>query len=175
MYNLWWKAGQTDLANLRVETVDILHFVVSKLVVESYAQSKINSIETVVEVLEATYAHPITGLNWVAYFKAISLHTLTGENAKLLQHLFGVFAKLEMDQVAIHHAYLTKNLLNHYRQARGYKDPNGDYLKLIGGREDNVVFGEIIAQLEQNLSLSQIKTQSFAQMDQVVADCRNRL
>ena len=166
----WWKAGQTDLDNLRVESIDILHFAISQLMTSTKAEQPVDiPLENVVSVLEGAYLSRIEGLGYVDYFKAIARHALALENGKLLQNLFGVLGQLGLDEQGIYTVYLTKNLLNIYRQSRGYKDPGGGYIKDFNGQEDNVVFANIIASLPKHSNLDVLQNQAFDEMDRFVA------
>lgn len=61
--------------------------------------------------------------------------------------------------------YFAKNLLNEYRQERGYKDPNGNYQKVINGVEDNVHFLAIVKGI--GVGVYDLREKAFAKMDEV--------
>ncbi len=163
----WWKHTETDLANLRVEAVDLLHFLVSK------ALDGDHDADHVVFRFSQLAKQTLPQQTAVAWLKAIAAHTLNNEVDKALMSLLGLFAFLQMDIEAIYQAYITKNLLNHYRQERGYKDPNGGYLKIINGEEDNVVFASLVKkQADQAGDLEYLRKRLFDAMDQVVTQAR---
>lgn len=164
----WWKHGETDMANLRVEAVDLLHFLISKAL-KQYRDSDF-VVKTLLELVEHKGPNSMSYVDWL---KQVALYTLENKVIKALQALFGLFARLDMDLTVVHQAYMTKNLLNHYRQERGYKDADGDYLKLIEGEEDNVVFARLVASLgEEVLDIELLRATLFKAMDQVVTKAR---
>ncbi len=174
----WWKHTETDLVNLKIEAIDLLHFLVAKIVDEKAQARKLYlASEKVVKDLVINYdaAFKCRDEPTVEILKSIAYYTIKGFTGSALFWLFGLFNKLEMDAQSIYKAYITKNLLNHYRQERGYKDPSGDYLKVINGREDNVVFAECIdnvlkIKVEPPLTLDQIKANAFDLMDSAMAN-----
>lgn len=164
----WWKHGETDMANLRVEAVDLLHFLISKAL-KQYRDTDF-VVKTMLELVEHKGPNSLSYVDWL---KQVALYTLENKVIKALQALFGLFDRLEMNLTAVHQAYMTKNLLNHYRQERGYKDADGDYLKMIEGEEDNVVFARLVASLgEEVLDIELLRATLFKAMDQVVAKAR---
>ena len=59
-----------------------------------------------------------------------------------------LFAACELTPAALFREYVSKNVLNHFRQDRGYK--TGEYKKSWDGAEDNVHMAEIL----ENLSVA---------------------
>lgn len=164
----WWKHGTTDLPNLRIEAVDLLHFLISKALTIHHEADYI--VRNLVEIVENQQPNQLDELSWL---KQVALYTLENKVLKALHALFNLFTQLGMDLSAIHQAYISKNLLNHYRQERGYKDPNAQYLKIIGGEEDNQVFARVVKQQsEQAEDLAHLKERVFVVMDQCVARAR---
>lgn len=164
----WWKHGETDMANLRVEAVDLLHFLISKAL-KQYRDSDF-VVKTLLELVEHQGPNSLSYVDWL---KQVALYTLENKVIKALQALFGLFDRLEMNLTDVHQAYMTKNLLNHYRQERGYKDADGDYLKWIEGEEDNVVFARLVASLgEEVLDIELLRATLFKAMDQMVEKAR---
>lgn len=164
----WWKHTETDMANLRVEAVDLLHFLISKAL-NQYRDSEF-VVKTIADMAAHLKPNDMTPVEWL---KQIALYTLENKVVKALQSLLDLFVVLDMDLTAIHQAYITKNLLNHYRQERGYKDPKGQYLKVINGDEDNVVFARLVADVgEEVTDLETLKQLLFERMDQQVAQAR---
>lgn len=163
----WWKHTETDVTNLRVEAVDLLHFLISK------ALDNDHDADHVVFRCSQLAQQKRSQKSAVEWLKAIATNTLNNDVDNALDALLGLFGWLDMDVDAIYQAYITKNLLNHYRQERGYKDPNGGYLKLINGDEDNVVFASLVKQhADATSDLDSLKQRLFAAMDQVVAQVR---
>lgn len=127
-----------DIANIRIEIVDIWHFMVSQHLVNLKGDIK----KAVADVLQE-YNNASDKL-YVSHHKDMSILEL-GEKMmlqSLLRHLdfklfFLLVAKVEnfsMDDV--YSLYIGKNCLNEFRQKNGYAD--GIYKKLWAGEEDNV-------------------------------------
>jgi hypothetical protein len=68
---------------------------------------------------------------------------------------------MNFDDVSV--MYFAKNLLNEYRQLRGYNDPNGNYPKVINEVEDNVRFLAIVRELGHDAK--NLKARAFSLMD----------
>ena len=57
-----------------------------------------------------------------------------------------LFAAVELTPAALFREYVCKNVLNHFRQDRGYK--TGEYKKTWNGAEDNVHMAEMLDALQ---------------------------
>jgi hypothetical protein len=77
--------------------------------------------------------------------------------------LFLAIAELHMDFSEVSAMYFAKNLLNEYRQLRGYKDPSGNYPKIVNGIEDNVRFLAIVKEIGADDPY--LREKAFAKMD----------
>lgn len=176
----WWKHTETDLVNLKIEAIDLLHFLVAKRVDNESIKYELHTAQELVVVDLSSHfneCRPKSDCTIVEMLKGIASGILRGSTLNALAWLACLFDALEMDAQAIYKAYVTKNLLNHYRQERGYKDPNGDYLKIINGQEDNIVFAAVIENVlaietKIPLSLEQIKKYAFESMDWAIKDAR---
>lgn len=158
----WWKHGTDDLVNLQIEAVDILHFLISKALVELREPELVAK-----KITEIARIAPSKSLPAVDWLKQIALYTLENQVLLAIKALFGLFDALEMDLNEVHQSYISKNLLNHYRQERGYNDPNGQYRKIINGLEDNLVFKKIVAEVGSEIQdLAELKQVLFAKMDE---------
>jgi dimeric dUTPase (all-alpha-NTP-PPase superfamily) len=175
----WWKAGIDDIDNLKVEAIDLLHFVISYGLSCLYTSDNmafaVNDIdETMSEEWEV--AQDDINVNCCRsktdLIKQL-LSSLLAYNespssrfSKLVYWLFVLFLRLGMDSHEVRAMYMAKNLLNEYRQLRGYKDPNGNYCKVINGQEDNIHFLNIVKEIGVNSPY--LKILAFAKMDEVV-------
>lgn len=145
----WWKASSTDLEQLRLELVDILHFLVSQII-----------LETSGDLLKAAcvLSAPWDADSVIVDGKPISYAALTCTGRLKLQmalgsvgrYCLGLFHQIVNDsQMTVNdlfNRYVSKNVLNNFRQAQGYKD--GSYTKIWGGREDNDHLVEIMHQFD---------------------------
>ena len=138
----WWKHQEPDIENVKVEAIDLLHFVISEYI-QIYSQfySIGKSIDETVEDFES-------------YFTEKSLYDdFSQKNIdKLIDYLnydqYGrffimkqIFKFLDMSNEEVYISYITKNCLNKFRQDNGYK--KGTYDKYWNEKEDNVVALEV--------------------------------
>lgn len=130
-----------DIENLKIELVDIIHFIISQFIKESAG-----NINNLIELLT----------------KLIKEHTSTLPIIDYLEMLLSEAVKMNIQQVAyfyiqiinhpdyknvwnfqeIYALYIGKNCLNQFRQDNGYKD--GTYKKMWNGNEDNVYMQKYI-------------------------------
>lgn len=122
----WWKAQEPNVAQARLELVDIWHFAMSLAMVQ---QSTDQLLETP-EVLNLPIKLTVDAL----------IHDAARE-----QFNYGAFCDLMaffgMTWDDLYRIYVGKNVLNTFRQNHGYKE--GTYRKDWGGVEDNVVLDQI--------------------------------
>ncbi|WP_300363233.1 dUTP diphosphatase [Hydrogenimonas sp.] len=152
-----WKniAGGIDLENIRIEMVDIWHFVMSyilrfntpeeaaKLALTTMKESAVRLPESWSEKDDArieTLLEPFENLMALALIKSDSREYLE----ELLEQFWECVDAVGMDFGELYRLYIGKNALNQFRQQHGYKE--GTYTKVWNGREDNVVLQEILAQ-----------------------------
>lgn len=141
----WWKAkGEPDWPQVRIELVDIWHFMLSDVLVAHGGDLHSAAAFVRFQVRECGYhykRHDMRNLDFVGLLHAFTAEAARGEIAlPILAHLV---AKSEMSWDALHRMYVGKNVLNLFRQAHGYKA--GTYVKTWHGREDNVTLEALIA------------------------------
>lgn len=140
-----WKniEAEPDLDNLKVELVDIWHFIMSESIhfgdtqfAEAYTdiqpERDINP-EMMVEILEKIVA------------VAASANVDKSQNAlyDITDLFFKALALMNMDVSELYARYIVKNQLNTFRQDHGYKD--GSYVKIWTDAKGNRVEDNIIA------------------------------
>ena len=136
----WWKKQVPDMDNVKVETIDLLHFVVSEQIDLAY-NSK-NSIGSSIDIVATTMEDFFEEEDTYEEFNFdCSLNNLVDMlNYDQYDRFFilkQMFKKLEMNNEDVYLAYIVKNCLNQFRQNNGYKD--GSYIKNWNDKEDNVV------------------------------------
>ncbi len=161
----WWKntarneghLSRADMAHLRLELIDILHFGISLDLVDNLR--RFDYVGNKDELQSARY-HDIAGellrkMEHEAESKTKESFTVEGM-ARLIENLAdsalrGAFYKTGflqaaamagMDHAQIAAYYLGKNLLNTFRQENGYKA--GTYIKNWNGQEDNLSLAYIL-------------------------------
>jgi len=146
----WWKKQSIDLPQVQMELIDILHFYLSHTLVSAGG-----SAEDAAHLLVADLASP----------DAIALDGNTyrlGElDVPMLLELIGglavcgrasykvlecTMARCDLSWNDAFTQYVSKNVLNIFRQEHGYKD--GTYVKIWRGEEDNVVLARLMAGLD---------------------------
>lgn len=162
-----WKAINlpTDWDNVKVEIVDIWHFIMS-LMLEHYKNNQLGDIDKIVNDIVETkifknfYSSPsvINDKNDAEIVNDVEkiMHLTTGFDAKvcdnILNYYFDVSLKCGVNLHELYRFYVAKNVLNKFRQDNGYKD--GTYKKIWDGREDNEVMIELLE--EENKTIGQI-------------------
>ena len=134
----WWKRQTPDMPQLRIELVDIWHFVLSHYI-EHYSSGVplADHLEQVINNGAPLYlvaGDPRKCLELVIGRASIGEIHMTALLALMQQ--FG----LPFD--ALYRLYIAKNVLNTFRQNNGYKD--GTYTKMLDGYEDNVVLDGLL-------------------------------
>lgn len=142
----WWKKQIPDINNVKVEAIDLLHFVISETIQDFYnrASCKENFIDKTIQDFYFSFEDE---LELIRNYNKFTIEKLIG---KLLRESAGegrllilkiLFHRLSMSNEDIYVAYIVKNCLNKFRQDNGYKD--GTYIKIWNGREDNIVAYEL--------------------------------
>jgi len=119
-----WKKNEADWFNVKVEAIDILFFYLSEAIVCGIGYSEFRG--EFKRGLEIDY-QDIT-LDDFIINKIIK--------NPCIENLGGLFSKLNMSLEDVYKAYMSKHVLNRFRQDHGYKE--GKYIKLWDGKEDNV-------------------------------------
>ena len=174
----WWKKQTPDMDNVKIEVVDIWHFLLSLIL------QKTTNIE------EATKSHLMT------YFKQglemnlqnlnidpVHIHHYLGEtdqykrliytaerivenllrkNLQEAMFFFGLLVKDVMSFEELYYLYVGKNILNHIRQEKGYK--TGNYKKTINGLEDNHYLLQIVKDVNSVEELEEKIRNRFKQL-----------
>jgi dimeric dUTPase (all-alpha-NTP-PPase superfamily) len=146
----WWKKQTSDMGQLRIELIDIWHFVMSHYLVLAASDQEA--------------AAQAIACDWVAppEFEFDSriyqpermemreqLELLAALSAVRRVHLplvVALFKGCGLDAQGLYTAYVSKNVLNHFRQDHGYK--TGEYVKVWRGLEDNAHMDELLKTLD---------------------------
>ena len=139
-----WKNidDEPDWDNIRVELVDIWHFVMSESIRiedQSYANKYLDmkakddyDIDALISLLEMMLKLSITS----------SIDKEVNNIREITDTFFTIISHLGVDVEDLYKRYVVKNQLNTFRQKNGYKD--GSYIKNWGGVEDNVIAFDIM-------------------------------
>ena len=163
-----WKniAAPTNWDNVRIEIVDIWHFVLSLLLEESQNKgcvadecagqiaAEVCAVSHFGEFCKERSKPDDTDIYGVLNDIELIIHKCSGfglDMGELLSAYFVLAMKCGLNLDMLYQIYIGKNVLNAFRQNHGYKD--GSYKKSWNGVEDNEVLNEI---LKEKLEFSEI-------------------
>lgn len=136
----WWKKTKTHMPQLRIELVDIWHFMLSAILQHKNGNIALAKNEMMAELNLAMKSVQFDNQYYMLAQMSLleKLDLLSGLAAAKRTNLAlfeSILVDCEMDWVALFKQYVGKNVLNFFRQDHGYKA--GTYLKVWQGREDN--------------------------------------
>jgi dimeric dUTPase (all-alpha-NTP-PPase superfamily) len=151
-----WKSvdAMTDIENVRVELVDIWHFLLSltleyftaeksaDLLNKAFIESRVEPDSRALTINEQVQVHEKMMRVALDNREASEVYLFT-----LAKCFFEACWVADLSFEQMYQIYMAKNVLNKFRQDHGYKE--GTYIKEWQGKEDNVVMFEIIAQMQR--------------------------
>lgn len=146
----WWKKQTPDMAQLRIELIDIWHFLMSDYLVR-VGNDQEAAARTIAGEWSAAPEFEFDGKSYVPGLMEMreQLELLAALSAVRRVHLplvVALFHGCELDADSLYSSYVSKNILNHFRQDHGYK--TGEYVKMWQGLEDNAHMEEILKTLD---------------------------
>lgn len=135
----WWKRQETDLAQVKLELVDIWHFGLSDLLRRGALSPSL------ADVLDVRPAPSTGGEALRQAVEALAAESLT-KRAFPVRRFAQAMACLPLPFAELYGLYVGKNVLNRFRQDHGYQA--GAYRKLWDGREDNQHLVELLENSE---------------------------
>jgi len=167
----WWKKIKPDWDNMKVEAIDLLHFIIADYLKfagyenESPLDKKIHVFGYFMgDAFISGKKVPVPEDENIRLGQIKEeLHILVSMNyqkdrVKMVYPLTRIFILLGLDENDVYKRYGVKNLLNIYRSERGYNE--GKYVKEVCGNEDNVAIAKIL----QDTHISE-KEKIFKKMD----------
>jgi len=152
----WWKKQIPDEAQVKLEVVDIWHFALS-----SYFSSGVD-LDTLAETVCSqvmAVSHNDAASQVMSPWSESQCQQIREATEKLaavslsqvvtVDAFWPLLNAVGMDLTALYRAYVSKNVLNFFRQDHGYKE--GTYKKLWQGREDNEHLSELAESLDADL------------------------
>lgn len=140
----WWKKQTPDADQVKLELVDIWHFGLSILLLESSDEA---GIATTVEQ-QLAKANPSGDFR--EDLEAFTLATLQSKGFDVASFAT-LMAGIDLSFDELYTRYVGKNVLNFFRQDNGYQD--GSYRKQWAGKEDNEHLVEAVAELDHTSPL----------------------
>lgn len=150
-----WKNidATADTENIKIEVVDIWHFVMSEVLRLNASSHKLSMEELAGKIsslpnfdilkepandISDRYFEQIATIE--KFIKSVFIDESLEEMASLY---FEVVLQSGLNLDSLYQLYIGKNILNQFRQDHGYKD--GSYIKVWNGKEDNVVMQNLLA------------------------------
>jgi len=151
-----WKAinQEPDWENIKIETVDIWHFVLSLLLQEYKLQNRgsiadlsqhIVAQEVYTAFSSLDYRPEVDMYELIKMVEEMMFDVLKPEGFDLdalINDFFNMALHCGVNLQKLYTLYIGKNVLNRFRQDHGYKE--GSYIKIWDGDEDNVVMLDIM-------------------------------
>lgn len=146
----WWKKQTPDMAQLRLEMIDIWHFVLSEYLLRAGGDKTTAATRMLADW--ATQAplhfdnahHDLDALDIREQLELLA--ALAAVRRLHMPLLARLFAACGLTSIGLFQEYVSKNVLNHFRQDRGYK--TGTYKKTWDGAEDNVHMAQLLQTLD---------------------------
>ncbi len=143
----WWKKQTCDMAQLRMELVDIWHFVLSAYIQEKFGNISLAKMEMLaafnLKQKSVQFDNQYYVLSQISLLEKLDILVGLASARRVNLALFAsLLEDCEMGWDDLFKQYVGKNVLNFFRQDNGYK--NGTYLKVWDGREDNDHLVEIL-------------------------------
>ena len=146
----WWKKQAPDMGQLRIELVDIWHFLMSDYLVRA-GNDQESAAQAIAREWTAPAEFEFDGKRYSAERMDMreQLELLAALSTVRRVHLplvVALFKGCGLDADSLYTAYVSKNILNHFRQDNGYK--TGEYVKIWRGLEDNAHMEELLKTLD---------------------------
>lgn len=134
----WWKQQEPDLGQVRIELVDIWHFMLSDEL------SRFADIVGLAEVLtrRAQFGAPAYLIEVDSRRNLEALIASAAVNQLNMNTFMALMVQCGLTWGQLYATYVAKNVLNTFRQDHGYKV--GTYIKNWNGVEDNVALEQLM-------------------------------
>jgi len=141
----WWKKQNCEMVQLRMELVDIWHFILSTVIQNTRGSIRFATIEMISELSQKSVQFDNQHYILAKMSLLEKLDLLVGLSAAKRTSLAlfnSLLSDCGMSWVELFKQYTGKNVLNVFRQDYGYKA--GTYIKIWNGREDNEHLVELL-------------------------------
>jgi dimeric dUTPase (all-alpha-NTP-PPase superfamily) len=137
----WWKKETISINDVKMEIIDILHFMMSELIkiynIEKSAKLMFNGFKYERKTDFSLDLEKVRLCAETLVVSSIQANTVGCFNSFLI-----LCKSLNLDFENLYKLYIAKNVLNRFRQAHGYKQQT--YQKIWNGQEDNVYLMDIL-------------------------------
>lgn len=147
----WWKKQNLDMAQLQMEVIDIWHFILSEILLRQQGDEAAASALLLDDCRdEGSEAIVFDGRSYsltaMTLLDKLELLTALAAARRIEIAVFAAIMRdCGMSWDELFAQYVSKNVLNFFRQDHGYKD--GSYQKVWHGKEDNEHLVEVMATL----------------------------
>jgi len=142
----WWKKQQTNLVQVQLEIVDILHFYLSEVarIANDPDQAQADLFEAwKVDDQFVSFDGVEYQFNEMDTLRKLDIMMGLACARRINWALFrAVMTEVKLSFDSMYSMYAAKNVLNLFRQHHG--DKQGTYIKLWAGREDNLYLEELM-------------------------------
>ncbi len=169
-----WKSidAQPNYENVKIELVDIWHFVMSYLLQHNpldEAARMIDNLKDVTSDIKITQWQNDKVDEYLDIFEELMALSLIKNDSELLQEslieqFFKACDAVGLSFYELYRLYIGKNALNQFRQEHGYKE--GSYQKIWNGKEDNEVMQHILEQ-KPDITFTDLKKELLKRYEEI--------
>lgn len=147
----WWKQQHLDIAQLQMEVIDIWHFILSEALLRHQGDEVSTSVRLLQDCRndgseEIVFDGQPYSLGTMTLLDKLEFLTALAAARRIEIAVFAaIMQDCGMNWDELFAQYVSKNVLNLFRQDHGYK--NGSYQKIWHGKEDNEHLVEVMASL----------------------------
>jgi len=134
----WWKHSEIDYDNVRIELIDIWHFMMNCYLIDGIEKDIVADIQ---DAVEHSYTYEDLDNSDVCINLKEFLAAGLSDGVWRIDLFLAICLVYGMDLKEIYWVYMIKNTLNMFRWNNGYLE--GTYKKDWNGCEDNAVMMEI--------------------------------
>ncbi len=173
-----WKSinSEPDWDNLKIEVVDVWHFVMSEALRDASAnfRGSIDELALTISQIpsyraldndEASFAEPEVVMAKVEELMFDSLRHGPFHLEPVMRNFFELVRISGLNLTSLYRLYVGKNILNQFRQDNGYKE--GTYIKVYDGVEDNIVMKRIWEESSDELKPRELYMQLQRRYDEL--------
>lgn len=147
----WWKKQEPNIPQVKLELVDILHFMLSEALLDAEGDVQ-ETVASIDDLTDGEAGHVMFDdvpyeLEQMDVLDKLDLMCGLAGSGRISFALFYSLAEsLDFPIDEIFKTYIGKNVLNNFRQDHG--DKQGTYVKTWKGQEDNVHLAAILNELD---------------------------
>ena len=169
-----WKSidAQPNYENVKIELVDIWHFVMSYLLqhnpLDEVARMIDNLKDTKSDIKITQWQNDKVDKYLDIFEELMALSLIKNDSEMLQESLIEQFFKacdaVGLSFEELYRLYIGKNALNQFRQEHGYKE--GSYKKIWNGKEDNEVMQHILEQ-KPDITFTDLKKELLKRYEEI--------